>query len=37
MDLHSPEIVEQQEIYKSENDLLEQEREKTSHVEDILS
>jgi hypothetical protein len=28
MDLHSPEIVEQQEIYKSENDLLEQERKK---------
>lgn len=37
MDLHSLEIVEQQEIYKSENDLLEQEREKTSHVQDILS
>jgi len=37
MDLHSLEIVEQQETYKFENDLLEQEREKTGHVEDILS
>jgi hypothetical protein len=36
VDLHSPEIIEQQEIYKSGNDILEQEQEKTSNVEDIL-
>jgi hypothetical protein len=36
VDFHSLEIIEKQEIYKSRNDIMEQEQGKTSHVEDIL-
>jgi hypothetical protein len=34
--MHSPEIIEQQEIYESGNDIIEKEQGKTIHVEDIL-